>query len=207
MANLFLGTEAFHDTGVWTHNDITVTANTHAAPAFAGGSAGLADTVADTAAGAQGFLLSVWIDIPTNTDPYVGSIHIRKDANTTRWPEFVIGTDSSVNGYVNLNTSTGAIADGSTPPAASGIIDVDASWWRLWQRIANNGTGTALRILFFPDHLDGLGGGGQSAGTGSVILWGVNITQSSTVQPYEPEPFYAFGGGSSSENLFYRRRR
>lgn len=192
MANLVTSTEELDDTGVWTANSTTVTANTHAAPTFAGGSAGMADTVADNSAGSQGNLVGTYYDIPANTADYVGSVFIRKDAVTNRWPELVMQINTGPIGYVNLDTSTGSIADGTTPAAAKGIVDVDANWWRLWLRIANDGAGTAIRVIVYPDHLDALGGSATSAPTGSVVLWGFNITQSSTLQDYEPEPFYSF---------------
>lgn len=191
-ANLVTSTEALDDTGVWTANSTTVTANSQAAPAFAGGSAGMADTVADNSAAAQGNLVGTFYTISADTSDYIGSVFIRKDAVTDRWPEIVTNINTGVNGLVSINTSTGAIADGSTPPAASGVVDVDANWWRLWMRIANDGAGTAIRIYVYPDHLDALGGSTTSGGTGSAVFWGFNITNDSTVQTYQPEPTYSF---------------
>lgn len=192
MANLVTKTEALDDTDVWTPNSTTVTANTHAAPAFAGPDAGMADTVTDNSGASQGNLVGTFYTIAADTSDYVGSVFIRKDAVTNRWPDVALNINSGPIGFVNLNTSTGAIADGSTPPAAKGIIDVDATWWRLWLRIANDGAGDLIRMYVYPDHLDALGGSGTSAPTGSVVLWGFNITKTSTIQPYEPDPFYSF---------------
>jgi len=192
MANLVTKTETLDDAGVWTLTSATVTANSQAAPAFAGANAGLADTVADNSAAAQGSIVGTYYNISADTNNYIGSVFVRKDAVATRWPDFFLQFVGGPVGFVNLNTSTGAIADGSTPAAEKGIVDWDATWWRLWLRVANNGSSTQVRVGLYPDHLDALGGAGQSAGTGSVVLWGFNITQASTLQPYVPDPFYAF---------------
>jgi hypothetical protein len=131
MANLVTQTEALDDTGVWTHDSVTVTANTHAAPAFAGINAGMADTVADNS-GAQASIIGTYYDITPSTNDYVGSVFIRKDAVTDRWPQFILQILAVGSGLVDINTSTGAIAENpAAPPAASGIVDVDATWWRL----------------------------------------------------------------------------
>ncbi len=193
MANLLLSTEALEDTGNWTASNITVTANTHAAPGFAGVNAGMADTVADNSAAAGGLLTANYVDIAADSSDYVGSVYIRKDAVTTRWPDIFIQISGVVTGFVSLNTSTGSIANGSGPlPAATDIVNVDAFWWRLWMQVANTGSAAIIRMGVYPDHLDALGGATTSPPTGSVVLWGFNITKSSAVQDYEPEPFYAF---------------
>jgi hypothetical protein len=191
MANLVTSTEALDDTGVWTA-DAIVTANTHAAPAFAGINAGMADTVNDNSSGAQLSIIGTYYDILPDTSDYIGSVFIRKDAVTDRWPEVFTQMAASTVGFVSIDTSSGAIADGSVPPAASGVIDVDATWWRLWMRIVNNGSGELVRMGVYPSRLDSLGGGTGAGFTGSVVLWGFNITKSSSVQDYEPQPFYAF---------------
>lgn len=198
MANLVTSTENLADTAVWTANSVTVTANTFAAPAFAGGSAGLADTVADNSASAGGSLIGLYYDITADTTSWVGSVYIRKDATTTRWPEVFVQFQGGPAGFVSVNTSTGAIANGSVPPAASGIVDVDASWWRLWIRVVNTSI-DSVRMGVYPDHLDALGGATTSPPTGSVVLWGFNLTNTTTVQTYEPQPSY--GGGTTTVGL------
>lgn len=193
MSNIITSTEAFDDSAVWTPNSTVVTANTHAAPVLFGGSAGMADTLTDSSAVSQGNLVGTYYSgFPVDSSDWVGSIFMRKDAVTTRWPEFVLQFNTGAVGFVSINTSTGATAAGSTAPAAFGAIDFDSLWWRLWMRVANNGTGTDARLIVYPDHLDALGGSGTSAGTGAVVLFGANLTNTSAVQTYEPEPFYSF---------------
>jgi hypothetical protein len=194
MANLVTSTEALDDTGVWSV-DAVLTTNTHAAPAFAGVNAGMADTLNDDSATVTEGVVGLYYDIPANTNDYVGSVHIRKDAVTDRWPQLIMNMLSGPIGHVDLNTSTGEAAantTGGTAPAAFGVVDVDANWWRLWMRIPNNGSGTSIRLTAYPSRVSALNGDFGSAFTGSAVYWGFNITQSSTVQAYEPEPFYTF---------------
>lgn len=207
MANLITSTEALGDTGVWTQNTVTVTANTHAAPTFAGVSAGLADTVADNSAVAGGSLIGPYYACVDDTSNWVGSVYIRKDAVTDRWPEVFLQFQGGPAGFVSVNTSTGAIADGASPPAASGIVNVDATWWRLWIRVTNIGGGVDhVRMGVYPDHLDALGGSTTSPPTGSVVLWGFNLTNTSSVQTYEPEPFYSFAAAEVPAAIIIRNR-
>lgn len=205
MSQFVTKTEELDDTAVWTANSVTVTANTHAAPAFAGGSAGLADTLADNSAVAQGNLVGLFYTIPADTADYTGSVFIRKDAVTDRWPELFLDINTTPAFSVSINTSTGAFANGADAPVTSGVVDVDSLWWRLWLQIANDGVGTDIRIFTYPDHLDALGGSAQSGGTGSAVYWGFNITNNTTLQDYVPEPFYSFPAGVSRRFPYTRR--
>lgn len=194
MANVALATEDLSDIAAWTPTNSVVTVNTYPPPVFAGVNAGLADAVADVSAAAQGNIVGTWVDIAADTSDWVGSVYVRKDAVVDRWPDISMSMNSS--GLVcslSLNTSTGAVGvpNGANTPVAYGVIDVDAYWWRVWMRLANNGLGTAIRMAVFPSHLDaGDNGFTGSAFTGSVVLWGFNITQGSTLQAYEPNPVY-----------------
>jgi len=192
--NLVTKTEDFSHAD-WSNDTVTVTANTTAAPTFAGGSAGLADTLADNSAVVQGSLFSTYRAIANNATDWMTSVFIRKDATTTRFPEITMQMIDGVGLYcgVQINTSTGAIAnslDGA--PDAKGVVDFDALWWRVWLRKANNASGnTSLRMGIFPARA-GTIGGSDSSTTGSIIAWGANQTNDSTVQTYAPDPTYSF---------------
>jgi hypothetical protein len=208
MANLLHFTEQFDD-AYWSAVVVVVTANTHAAPAFAGINAGLADTIDDQSAGSSGALTGSYEDCPGDTSDFVVSRYVRKDAITSRFPiltmQFTSG--ATINTGVSLNTSTGATANanGLDAPDAIGCVDVDATWWRLWLRKANAG-GVAVRSNFYPAYSATLGGAQDGAVTGSVIAWGANLTNTSTVQTYEPDPFYAFVIAEVPAALIFRNR-
>jgi hypothetical protein len=198
MANVLDKTEAFNDTGEWSAFDgLVVTANTHAAPAFAGVHAGLADTVEDTNGGVASSLYGPFKSIPSDSSDWIISVHVRKDATTSRFPHFAVDFDGGTgfSAGVQLNTSTGEVANSGSAPDAIGVVDVDATWWRVWMRKANNGSGNNIaRFNMAPCFASTLGGSVNGGLTGSIVMWGVNMTNASTIQTYEPDPFYEFTG-------------
>lgn len=198
MANILIKTEQFDDTGVWTPNDsLTVTANTDAAPGFAGPSAGLADTLDDAQVAAQASLTSGYQGIANDGTDWLLSLHVKKDSSTTRFPylylDLVNGTRLQT--FASIDTKNGLITTASGLPAfdATGVVDVDAVYWRFWARVANNNTGnTAIRCGFFPAATSAHGGAADNSAQGNLVAWGANLTNTSAIQAYEPDPFYAF---------------
>lgn len=194
MPNIFTYTEQF-DNGVWI-GDATVTADTHAAPAFAGGSATQADTLTDPDA-SQRYREQAVAKATDNTDDWIFSLYVRKDADATRFPTlemgFAYGGTQKYRG-ISINTSDGSVAAGSSgAPADSGSVDVDATWWRFWMREPDNtGGNTHIRVFIYPARASVQGTGDDSSITGSFIVWGANMTQSSTLETYDPHPSYAF---------------
>jgi len=198
MANILTFTEDFLN-AVWTtFGSPGRTANTHAAPAFAGTSAGLADTLTDSDAGVQCNVKQSKAKGTDDTTNWTVSVYVRKDADSTRKPGIQMwfadgGTEKARGVYVN--TVTGALtASGSLGgPASSGVEDVDATWWRVWMTEADNGLGNPnIQLVIFPAQATGGGTNDDSTPTGSVIVWGANVTHTGTVQPYEPDPTYSF---------------
>lgn len=197
MANLVLDTEMLDDVGTWSRNDSpTVTADFYSPPSTAAPGANGAEKVEDTDGLTLFSNLTQNITIPNDSNSYVCSCFMRKDAVTTRFPElrllFVNGT-LLVYG-LQLNTSTGAAAADPdwTVPISSGVVDVDANWWRPWFQGANNNTGnTIAEIAIYPAITDaGLGTTAHASAVGSIGVWGVNLTQSTVLLPYEPNPDY-----------------
>jgi hypothetical protein len=196
MPNVLHHTEEFNH-AYWTAADgLTVSANAFAAPAFAGGSAGLADTLTDPTGANSGILLGTDETIPADSSDWTASLYVRKDADSARFPMFVLHLSSgtAVFASVSFNTVTGAIAAGvDGTPDASGVVDVDSLWWRLWWRKANNGTGNnAARLYIYAAHATSLGGSGSSTPTGDLTLWGAQLENASVVGTYVPDPFYTF---------------
>lgn len=197
MSNVLLDTENFGSAN-WTNNGSTITAGAYAAPAFAGQSATAASNVEDASAAAVTNILQVVDPVPNDASDWVASVFIRKDAITTAYPALVLSfiNGTQINAYIAIDPVNGLLTDvsGQTAADARGVIDVDALWWRVWMRKANNASGnTAARVILYSALSDTFGGGFNSPSLRTLGAWGANLTNTSTVQTYDPNPFYAFG--------------
>lgn len=195
MPNILLATEDFTAAPWTTEESLIVVADTHAPPGFAGWTAGKADTLEDAnAAGVGGIRQDV--SVPDDTTTYVASVYVRKHPDVVRFPAFMLEFRGAVtrSAGIEINTATGAIADipfGSTTPIASGIVDVDSEWWRVWWTLANDGLGNNVcRLNIWPALAAGLGGSFNSASVGVLQVWGANVVASGTVGAYEANPPY-----------------
>jgi hypothetical protein len=199
MANLLLKTEDFSDEAVWSFAGVTVTSNTAAAPAIYGVNAGLADTVTDVTASLDAILQQVEkVGGTSDTDPYIVSVHVKKDAITNRFCQFylVFAGVSTAFCAARINTSTGEIVSytggGASAPTAQGVVD-HSDYWRFWVKWADPNANSLVRWQFWPAVCgDSISGDLDGAINGSVILQGANVTQSDTLLDYEPAPFYEF---------------
>jgi len=193
MPNLILHTEDFLD-AEWTNNNITITANFAAAPASLGASAALATKFDDPSAALQTSLLGTFYAVAANST-VIATKFFRKDAVTSRQPSlgigFTGGTPKST--AVILNTSTGVATvptgDGSAP-TDFGVIDFDASWWRVWVKQTDVGSNTLVRLTAAAANYDNFGDFASGVTTGSYIGGYANLMVASAVSAYEPNPPY-----------------
>jgi len=95
---------------------------------------------------------------------------------------------STIRGF-SFDAFTGTTDAGATDtlPAATGVVDADTNWWRVWWRHSDSAA-TEMRLGIFPSRRATLTGGDDSTLTGSIVVWGANVTQGSTLLPYEPSP-------------------
>ncbi len=191
MANIVPYTE---DCSQWTPTNVVVTTNTHAAPSTSAVGAGLADTVDDQSS-SLGSVTFTDQAISSDASSWTASVYVRKDAITSRTPEFLIrfGGGTLLVAGISFDTSTGTVSSPASvqDADASGVVDVDTNWWRVWYRKANNNSGnTAIRLILYPAAQGVIDTGASSTATGSIVVWGVNLTNTSSVQTYEPNPAY-----------------
>lgn len=201
MANLQTNTEDFSN-AQYTDDGagLLVTVNVAAAPIAFGANAGRADQVEDTSAAAISIMNCGFLSKTAgDTSTYFFSVFVLKDTNTTRFPEFqgrFVGGVTATPSF-NINTQTGATsAPGSFGAGASpdsfGVDDFDALYWRVWWSYhdTNNNTDYTARIL--PAVSATLGGAAANATVGSITAIGLNITNTGTLQTYEPDPTYSY---------------
>ncbi len=109
-------------------------------------------------------------------------IRIKKDTDTSRFPEFAINISggSRVDLDQHLNTQTGATANRtSTGTNNSGVID-EGDWWKWWLTMQNNNSGnTLLEIFLYPAITDSIGGT-NTATTGEIIVDQIQVELNST---------------------------
>ncbi len=193
MSNIVPYTEDFSH---WTtSSNATVTVDTHAAPSTANVGAWMADTLGDASAVSQGAVLSVSQTISSDGSSWTASLYIRKESSrTSGFPEcyLVFSGGTSIQAGIAFNPQTGLTGFPSGGFSdASGVVDVDTNWWRLWWRKANNNSGNvSTRLQIYPALENTFGSGPDSSATGTLVVWGANLTNTSSVQDYEPHPAY-----------------
>jgi len=193
MANLILHTEDFLD-AEWTNNNVTLTAGFAAAPAAFGPNAALATKFDDPSNTLQTSIVGTFYAVAANST-VVGSLFVQKDAVTSRQPSLSIslsGGTPKVVGVI-LNTSSGVASvptgDGSAP-TAFGVVDFDASYWRLWVKQTDVDSNTLARVIFNPANYDNFGDFASGTITGSFVGGYVNLVVATAVGTYEPAPAY-----------------
>jgi hypothetical protein len=193
MANIVQFTEQFDNSYHSKFDGLTVTSDTHNPPSGYGDLARMADTLSDPG-GSLSSLFTTYETIINDSSDYIVSCFIRKDSNTSQFPElgaqFAGGT--GLFPAISINTSTGAVTTASgSSVAASGSVNHDANWWRVWFRIANNNSGnTVVRAWLYPAKSLTLGGATDVGAVRDIVAWGINITQASSLEAYDPNPWY-----------------
>lgn len=192
MAQQLTHTEQFNEVTSWTlQTSATIITDSFAAPSGVTGYGSNADTLEDNNASGVALVHQAKSKLTSDTADYLYSVYVRKDTNTTRFPYFALEFRNVVTIAVGvrLNTQTGATGTGSDPlPPAYGVVDHDTNWWRMWMRYADPNANTSVRVDIFPAISDTLSGGDGGFNTGSVVCWGANLQQASTLATYESHP-------------------
>jgi len=109
-----------------------------------------------------------------NSETWTGSVYIKKDTNTTRYPEIqldFLGGTTNIFNPVQINTQTGAtiIRAGFGTP----IVEVKSvgDYWRLCITGTNNATGNNIVRLYIYPAITTTWGSAEVAATGSCIVW------------------------------------
>lgn len=119
------------------------------------------------------------IPVVADTRNYTVRVFIRKDAVTSRFPEiqFKLSGGTTVQGFVQINTSTGASASrvGNSATWTVQTYAYNTDFWEVVGTMANNGTNAVSNILFYPAYASTLGGASSAALTGSIVVGNVEL--------------------------------
>lgn len=206
MANILTYTEQFNN-AVWaalTTPGWTVTADSTNPPSAYGGNASMADTIEDASASVQCVNGQDKTKLNTDTNTYLASVFVLKDAITSRVPEFRIqfrGVATVTRG-MRIETNTGTVGDSISFPFSDaskyGCVDCTPDpWWRVWWKFADPNANTTVRISIIPVAAGSLGVGDNATLQGSIVVWGANLIIGETLTEYEPDPTYSFGSALS----------
>ncbi len=170
--NTLLQSDSF-DNASWTKvGTSVVTANTTIAP----DGTTTADTLTDDDAAANEYVYQNSSVAAANSETWTGSIYIKKDTDTTRFPELQIsfsGGTAALYYVVQINTQTGATAVRAGYGTADNItVQSIGDYWRLCITGTNNATGnTVIRLVLHPALTTVFGGASEASAIGSCIVW------------------------------------
>ncbi len=168
--NVCLQSEDF--TTTWTNSGCVLNGNSTVAP----NGETTADTIEDDSAAANENLEQL-ITIADDSTSWTYSLFVKKDADTSRFPEFqcILSGGTQVLVGSQLNTSTGASQlRGSSAGAVTRVRDF-GDYWRIVLTIPNNGSGnTTAKLRVFPAVTTTLGITEVTA-LGSIIAWGAQL--------------------------------
>jgi len=174
--NLLGYTQEF-DNAAWTKTAATITANSVAAP----DGTLTADTITEdtTAASAH----RVFQSITTVAAPYTASMYVK--AGTRSWFYIRLTDSGNTQRYAYFNVSTGALGTVETNLTAS-ITSVGNGWYRCAATVNAALAGSNPIIFAITD------ANGNSVyngnGTGSIYIWGAQLSNSASVDPYVYNP-------------------
>ncbi len=166
------------DNAAWSKTNVTVTANSVAAP----NGATVADTVTENTATDEHYTEQIYTKSASSIT-YTYSAYVK--SNGRNYCIIVRGPSSANNATIAVDTSTGAIilsatASGTFSSASGAVQSVGNGWYRVSITFTSD-TGTTLYIRNY-----GYNGASAYTGNGSsgFYIWGAQLQASSSVGPY-----------------------
>ena len=134
------------------------------------------------------------VDVGSTLDVHVTSILIEKDTDVTRFPLIRLlseGGTLSESVYICFNTMTGDadIANSGTLPAENiggGVIDYDATYWRVWLAMKTTVDATTLYTYIYPAYNSVLNASSIDVTliSKSIVATKAMLTKTDDLKPY-----------------------
>jgi len=168
--NVLYRSQEFKNTSWVKTNNPIITANSTNSP---DGSL-TADTVEDDSINSFK-AISQWQNIPNDSTSWTGSIYIKKDNNTSRFPllQVKLSGGNVVNPCMMVNTSTGEtiMAYG----VGTGKSELIGDYWRFSLTAVNNSSGNNIAEIDVYPAVGNTWGVYNAAATGSCVIWGAQL--------------------------------
>lgn len=182
--NLFAYSEQF-DNAAWTLQFSSVVADSEVAP----NGATTADTLTDADAGNYGYMFQaqqVSFDV---TRYYSAFIYIKKDstARSTRFALVFLYFFGAANEYneISLDTSTGDVNLNEVSGDGDMGVESAGDYWRVYFiKKSVNQSNTNVRLQVYPAAGASSNWSQSAAATGSITIWGAQITKSDDIRLY-----------------------
>lgn len=174
------------DNGYWNVNSATFLSTTEIAP---DGTA-TATTIQDSSTSSYQNISRSFTISSATVDTYSLSLYVKKTSGGTA-AGFAVNTSltggtTSVNSNQRLNTDSGVVTGAS--------VISDGDYWRMYWTITNNTSGNnLLGMTVYPAARVPGGVTDTTTATGTATIWGVLVTQGSTLLDYRPN----FGTGAT----------
>jgi len=137
------------------------------------------------------------ITVTDDSNPIVWRFFIKKDADTSRFPEFQcrLSGGTTQNNYVQLNTSTGAVVSRASVGTVDQSVRDAGDWWELLVEVTNNNTGnTSANVIIYPG-VTTVWNTIETTATGSIIVGNAEIHLNKTIAKVKgTSPIFTAGG-------------
>lgn len=197
VKNLLGFSEAFNN-AYWNKSDSTVTANSVLAP---NGTLTATTLTENSLSNAHGIRPDTGVTVTTG-QTYTASVYLK--ANTRTFAQLSLWTGSTYEGVV-INLTTGVVTATSGTVASSSVTSVGNGWYRCSITRSLPATPTFFGVWLCRTGTPSFTSAGREAytgnGTGSIFIWGAQLSDSASLDPYVNNP-----GAAPSSTAYYGPR-
>lgn len=138
------------------------------------------------------------VTISNDSNTHVSHVFIKKDADTSRFPEIGVQllNGTSQYNFIHLNTATGAITTANSLGTVSDWVEDHGDWWKVVIIVANNTTGNTLLQFSVYGARATVFGTRSDAATGSCIVGHAQV-ELNTISAVPSSPILTTGAADT----------